>query len=130
MVDISGILGKLEGNAQTIGMLGGTLAALNYYGNGNPFGGIKKIVDGLMSNPHFPNIEGFMGSLAPGTQEGTNFQTGIIAAVAGYLIKELNLHPALNRLGNFAANGGIGYIEATLLLNLIAHCSIWGSEAS
>ncbi len=119
-MDIGNILGKLESNSDKLGLALGSLGMLNYYGGGNAVEGISSVAMGIIKNPHIPDFQGVIRSLTSDVHEGNQLKTAIGAIIAGYLMKEVNIHPTLNRFGNFIEKAGIGVAEATALLTVLA----------
>lgn len=117
MVDIG--LRSIEGNADKIGM---ALAAWMHLAQEGPtpMAGLSRILNGLMTDPHFPNLEHVMGNLTDTAPSRTKpFIPCVQAAVIGWLLKEIDIHPTIARIGNFLMKAGIGGAEASAVLALI-----------
>ena len=126
-LNIDNIVGKIEHNADKLGLGLGAYMELNRFAKEwetqgydihDPIGAAMTIIQGLMSNPHMPNLSHVQTALFNPT--GT-FQPAAIAAVIGYFLKEVDIMPQTNRIGNALMKGGMGAAEAALIINLLTY---------
>ena len=122
-LDIDNIIGKIEHNADKVGLGLGAYMELNrfakewtQYGVTDPLSAAMNILEGLMSDPHIPNLEHLKDSLFSPT--GT-FKPAAMAAIIGYFLKEVDVMPQLTRLGNALMKAGVGAAEATAVIQLL-----------
>ena len=128
-MDIGGILSKIEGNANKLGLLAGGYAQLASYGTrgvGSDFiSAAMTIGNGIVHKPHIPNLSNVLVALTG--SEAPQFMTAIQAAVLGYILKEININPQLSRLGNALQQGGTAAAEAVAAITLLAYSGIYNS---
>ena len=119
-LNIDSIVGKIEGNADKVGMLVGALSGLKEHAWGQDvMAGFNTIINGLITDPQFPDLTNVLQHI---TYEGNNtFKTGAAAAVIGYLLKELDLDPQLNRIGKLLSKGGWGAVLGVVGLNVLVY---------
>lgn len=99
-MEVGNMISKLEQNAETLGAIAGFLA-----GHPNGMNDIESIVNNALGgNFHAPNIQEMTGLINQGY-----VRTGALAAVGGYIIKEIDLDSKLTRLGEAIMKLGIGY---------------------
>jgi hypothetical protein len=115
-MDVGGIVGKLESNADKLGMVVGSASLLSQLGSGDIFKGVQIMTSALMTNPHIPDFAALFGNLTGNASpESKLLMQGVGAAIVGYLMKEINIHPTVTRIGNFLTKAGIGLAEADLV---------------
>lgn len=126
-MDIDNIFGKLEGNADKLGAVVGALGGLQEHAWGRDFmSGINIIMQGLITSPHIPDMRDVWNHI---TYPGNNtFKTAVGAAIVGYLMKEVDIDPKLNRLGNALSKGGWGAAMGVVGLNLLVYAGAGHSE--
>jgi len=122
-LNIDSIVGKIESNADKVGLGLGAYMELNrfakewkQYGVTDPLSAAMKIIERLLSDPHIPNLEHLKQSLFSPT--GT-FKPAATAAIIGYFLKEVDVMPQLTRLGNALMKAGVGAAEATTVIQLL-----------
>jgi len=122
-LDIDNIIGKIEHNADKVGLGLGAYMELNRfakewteYGVTDPLSAAMHIVESLMSDPHIPNLAHLKESLFHPT--GT-FKPAAMATIIGYFLKEVDVMPQLTRLGNALMKAGVGAAEATAVIQLL-----------
>lgn len=83
------------------------------------FGVLMQQIQGAMTHPHFPNIQHVMLDLMSDNFVGPVFKGGIIGAVAGWVLDEIDMNPAVSRIGKvlktLGSNVAIGAVAVTLL---------------
>jgi hypothetical protein len=119
-LNIDSIIGKIEHNADKAGMLVGALSGLKEHAWGQDvMAGFNTIINGLITDPHIPDLTHVWQHI---TYEGNNtFKTGAAAALIGYLLKELDLDPQLNRIGKLLSKGGWGAVLGVVGLNILVY---------
>ena len=124
-MDIDNIFAKLEGNADKLGALVGGIGGLQEHAWGKDvFAGINTIINGLITTPHIPNIQHVWQMV----NTGQTFKSAVGAAIIGYLMKEVDIDPKLNRLGNALSKGGWGAAMGVVGLNLLVYAGAGHSE--
>lgn len=116
-MDFGNIENKIVGNADKIGMILGGVGYLKVGVDTDIWRGAEAIITDLINDPHFPNLQHMASSLM---HPDSPFMIGIKAAVVGWIAKELDLHPKLNKAGKFAMEAGIGAAEASALVATVA----------
>lgn len=53
--------------------------------------------------------------------------TGIQALIAGWLLKEIDIHSTLTKIGDFLFKAGIGISEASLVISTVAYSGAFNS---
>jgi len=126
-LNIDSIVGKIEHNADSLGLGLGAYLELNRfykewevqgYDIHDPISAAMTIIEGLLSNPHMPNLNHVKTALM--NPAGT-FKPAAIAAVIGYFLKEVDVMPKLTRIGNALMKAGVGAAESALVINLLTY---------
>lgn len=117
-MDFGGITGKIEGNADKIGMVVGALMYSGGVHGGDPIAGFMDIFNGLMTKPHIPDFGHVAQNLMGGDMSGT-FKVGVGAAIVGYLLKEIDVIPQSAKIGNAVMKAGVGAAEASAVLTIL-----------
>lgn len=119
-LNIDTIVGKIEHNADKVGVLVGALSGLREHAWGQDvLAGFNIIINGLVTDPHIPDLAHVWQHI---TYRGNNtFKTAAGAAIIGYLLKELDLDPKLNRLGAALSKGGWGAVLGVVGLNVLVY---------
>lgn len=122
-LNIDSIIGKIEHNADKVGLGVGAYMELNrfakewtQYGVTDPISAAMKIFESLMSDPHIPNLVHLQESLFSPT--GT-FRPAVMATIIGYFLKEVDIMPQATRLGNALMKAGVGAAEAAAVIQLL-----------
>jgi len=133
-LNIDSIVGKIEHNADKLGLGIGAYSELNryakewkQYGVTDPLSAAVAIFQALLENPHVPNLEHVSKALFSNT--GT-FKPAAMAAVVGYFLKEIDVMPQLTRLGNLLMKGGVGAAESAAVINLLAYSGAGNSPVT
>ena len=126
-LNIDSIVGKIESNADKLGLAVGAYGELNRFAKEwaaqgypitDPISAALNIVQALIDNPHLPNLAHVKDSLL--NSAGT-FKPAVMAAIAGYFLKEVDVMPKLTRLGNALMKAGVGAAEAAAIINVITY---------
>jgi ABC-type glucose/galactose transport system permease subunit len=124
-MELDNIMGKIEGNADKIGMILGAYGELNryskewaQYGIKDPMAAAMNIVQALMENPHMPNLKHVQMALFSDTGM---FKGSVIAVIAGWFMKEVDILPQLSKLGAALMKAGIGSAEAAAVINILTY---------
>lgn len=125
-MDLGNIFSKVEGNADKLGGLLGGLGELKRIGGTDPLNSAMKIIDGLISDPHIPNIQS-LGNLIKSSDV---FRFGLMMAVGGWALHEVDLDPRLSRLGKALMNAGMGATFAGAAVDVIAEAGPLHSSSS
>ena len=117
-MDFGGILNKLDNDK--LGMALGSFMTAQAVGKawGTDFTGYyTTVLNGLITDPHFPNLGEVMTSLM-GRAEAPVFKGAISAAIVGYLLEMIDLHPQLEKVGKvlktLGLNAAIGSAVTTI----------------
>jgi hypothetical protein len=125
-LELGGVTHKLEGNADKIGLAVGLLGVPASLTGGNVIGVYGEHIKAITSHPHIPNFEAMFQVLTnTGTVEGQYFIGGIEAAVLGWILQQIDIHPMLARIGRFAQKAGIGTAEGTAIYTAIEFAGIY-----
>lgn len=128
-MDIGGIIGKIESNADKLGVLVGALSGLREHAWGKDvFQGINVMINGLINDPHIPDLSHVWYHL--NYPANKTFRTALGAAVLGYLLKEVDIDPKINRLGNALSKGGWGVLMGVLGVNVLIYSGAGHSEGA
>lgn len=112
------VVSRVETNAMKLGGMLGYLAPMQ-----EQKGVIGEHMEALTTHDFMAAIKEFLAG-TPWKWNVTKpfFEAGLQLAIAGYVGKELNLHPALNRIGNagfkFGAGMALGTIPSTIVMAL------------
>lgn len=124
-MNFDNIFSKIESNADKIGgLVGFTL--------GTPHGLAdleSSISNAMQGTIHMPDLAQALGSYASEPYG----KTGIMAAIGGYILKEVDLDPRLNKLGSALQKLGIGYAIGALGIKLLwssTHSGEWRGSGS
>jgi hypothetical protein len=127
-MDIGNIFSKLEGNADKLGGLLGFLGGASdhgkhWWGDGkaHTFEMLQINITDLFKDPHIPNIGHVLSCLTDGYQRNT-FMTALTAWLGGYVLKEVDLDPAITKLGSALSKAGFG-----AALGVLAYATIMES---
>jgi hypothetical protein len=121
-LDLGGITGKLEGNADKIGYAIGFLAVPSAISGGNPIGHYQAILGNLMQHPHLPDFGAVIANLTGGgSEESKFFMGGIEAFVIGWVLEQIDIHPTIARIGRFAKKAGLGTATATAAFTVLEY---------
>lgn len=126
MALLNNITGKITKNADKIGMLAGAYGYLAESGKGaglDAFGNAQRIIESLMSEPHFPNI----GHVVADLKQSDIFMTAVKAGLIGYILQELKLHPELTKIGRLLMKGGFGAAKGSAITTTLAYSSVFHS---
>ena len=108
-MDITNSIKKLESSGESIGGIVGFLTE----------NGVDQIVEDfnliMQGKVHLPNMFGFQPT--PKTTQG------IMAALVGWILEEINLHPVLTRIGGFAKTAGGGYAVGSYLAHVLFYAT-------
>jgi len=140
-LNIDNIVGKIESNADKLGLAVGAYGELNRFAKEwaaqgypitDPISAALNIVQALIENPHLPNFAHVKDSLL---NSGGTFKPAVMAAVAGYFLKEVDIMPKLTRLGKALMEAGMGAAEAAAVINVLtysgaANSPIWTSPTA
>lgn len=108
-MNIDGIIGKIESNADKIGMAVGILADPVADGRGIN-GGIAFMVDRL-SHWKLPTIESYTWAFL----QNTNYQKGLKTAILGYLLGEGAEIIGQAKIGKALKDGTIGMVKGLVI---------------
>ena len=117
-MDIGGLPSKIAGNADKIGLVVGAYATLQALGKQwgmDPMQSGVELFMRLTRTPHIPDL-----GLSWQTMQQNGFIAEAGAAIAGWFLKEVDLFPQLNQLGNVLMKAGIGAAEANAVISLIS----------
>lgn len=126
-LNIDSIVGKIESNADKLGLAVGAYGELNRFAKEwaaqgypitDPISAALTIAQGLFENPHIPNLAHVKDSLL--NSAGT-FKPAVMTAIAGYFLKEVDIMPKLTRLGNALMKAGMGAAEAAAVINVLTY---------
>ena len=118
MVNVKGFTSKITQNADKIGVLLGVTV-----GTGGGINDLMGVIDQIMQgNIHPPDLAAMLGNI----QAQGYVKTGIMAAVGGMILQELNL-PMISKYGKPLQNFGIGYAAGSTLIQLL-HYSTHADE--
>lgn len=117
---IDSTLGKL--NNATLGQaLGFFMTELQYDRvRGKPMlGNLMAEIQALMTQPHFPNIDHVVRDLMSDGWAGPVFKGSVMAAIAGWILAEIDMHPTVSRIGDtlktLGSNAALGTAAVVLL---------------
>ena len=119
--DIQGIMGKLEGNADKLGLLlgyFGPMADLVKYNPGKDW--IWCIInehEQVIRNPSIPSWDTLKANFDKFTRP--MFTNGAMAWITGYILKEVGLGGDFNRIGNALAKAGEGIVKGSAFSTLV-----------
>jgi hypothetical protein len=119
-MDIGSIPSKIASNADKLGMAVGAISYLASCGGGDFIKGAQAILGGLVEKPHMPNLGHVWVNLIRGEMNHT-FPTAVGAAIAGWVLKEIDILPQANKIGEAVMKAGIGAAEASVVLAVLAH---------
>lgn len=125
-MNLNNLTSKITKNADKLGMLVGAYGYLQESGAGaglNAFENAERLIQDLISQPHFPDLNNLVRDLTV----GNTFKTAVKAALIGYVLKEINLHPQLTKIGKALTNGGIGAAKGAAIVTTIAYSSTFHS---
>jgi len=124
-LNLDSIVGKIEHNADKLGLGIGAYSELNrfakawaQYGIKDPIDAAINILNALLATPHIPNLKHMSEALF--SVDGT-FRPAVMAAVIGYFLKEVDVMPQLTRLGNGLMKAGVGAAEAAAVIDLLVY---------
>ena len=117
-MNVKGTISKLERNLDKIGMLAGGYGTLKQFGD--PWDVGSKVIGALFEDPHIPDIQGVINALTKWA-ESKVFMPAVKAAVIGYVLKEINIHPQVNRIARALQNGGIGMAKGAAITTLVMY---------
>jgi non-ribosomal peptide synthetase component F len=108
--------GSIERNADKIGMVVGALGALGT----DPLNQAMATVQNLMAHPQFPDVQWVARNLTDtGHAQGKVFTSALMAVIGGWILKEIDIHPAIGRAGRFLFDAGIGAAEAAAVISAL-----------
>lgn len=128
-MNLGNIGGKITKNIDKIAKIGGAYGTLKLQGEHQGVGTfemVTEIFNAAISDPHFPDIENVILDLTQSVASPV-FMGAVKAGFIGYVLKELGLHPGLNKLGNILYKGGFAAAEGSVIMTLIARSTIWHS---
>jgi len=113
-MDIGNIFSKIEGNADKLGGLLGFFGGASdvgkaWWGDGqaHTFDMLRINITDLMKDPHIPDIGHVLGDLTQGYERSTFF-AALMAWIGGYVLKEVDMDPAITKLGSALSKAGFG----------------------
>lgn len=129
-INVNSILSKVEKNLDTLGTIGGAYSTLSnlsdVWGQKDAFATGEYILQGLIKNPHMPNLSEVLTALRERTESKT-FMPAVKAAIIGYMLKETKLHPTLTRIGRALEKGGVGIAKGSALVTLLVYSGVAAS---
>jgi hypothetical protein len=121
-LDLGGITGKLEGNADKIGLAIGILGPSAGVSNGDIIGDFGTIINGITHTPHIPDFQAMLANLTGGgTVESQYFMGGLEAWIVGWILAEVDIHPMIGRIGRFAKKAGINVTLGTTAYTMLEY---------
>ena len=114
-LDLGGIFGKIESNADKLGSILGFLGGASNHADawwgakGHTFDMLIVHINDLLKQPHIPNPGHILSSLTQGYQRQT-FYPAIMAWIGGYILKEIDLDPRIEQLGRALEKAGFGAV--------------------
>ena len=127
---LDNILGALEN--QKTGVLAGFL--LNEYQLSKDWNQdflfvIQNQVTHLLTNPHLPKLDDVLMEITGGTPS-LIFKPAANAAIIGWILKELKLHPMLTKYAGKASTIGINFAIASVIQAAWLHSTVLNSPST
>jgi len=117
-MDVGGIFGKIESNAETLGALIGGLSAIHSHSWGKDIPtGIRTIVEQLAKDPHIPDL----GHVWEAVTNSEFFMPSLIALVGGYAMEAIDLDPRIERAGRAFKKAGFGALLGGIAVNVLIY---------
>lgn len=110
---------KIIDNADKIGMLLGGYSLLKSI-TPNPFKAAELIAEGLMNDPHFPDLGSLKNYLLIYDKNHT-LMNGVKYGVIGWALDELNLHPTVTKIGKVLKEAGFGAAKSSAIVAALAY---------
>lgn len=116
-MNLDNIVSKIQSNSDKLGtILGFTTGSMN------GFNDVVSSIENIMSGHiHMPDLAAAFQSIG----NEPFVKSGVMVAIGGYILKEVDLNPTLNKIGTMAEKGGIGYAIGAVINKLL-----WSSTHS
>lgn len=130
-MDLGGIIGKIEGNADKLGAVLGALGGLSEFGKDWGTGAIgagEEILKKLIEDPHIPDLGHVFYNMTYPTHK--TFQTSIAAIILGWILESVDIVPNVDRLGRAMSKAGMGALWTYAGVNILAYAGAGHSDGA
>lgn len=121
---VSGILDKIESKANFLGFALGSFGELTtiskvHTWNQDVITAAGTLFNYILNDPHLPNPQ-HVFSYAMSAD--SNFKPAAIAAIAGWILKSVDIVPFSYKIGSLVQKAGTSAAAAALLWDVLLHC--------